>query len=591
MLKVFILLFTTITFGQCYLERFINVTKSPETLLRFLHTLSKNLDKDHITFTLRNTIGHKCRDVVDRIMFDLFKTPLIIWNGDTRWELKTIKSQGSYVFINALDELNDTLYDMRRNRFIYSNNGMFLFLTCTIVNDYVAIKDSLELIWSYGILNYSFLFYLNQLQIYEYDPFTKNLINTTDCVNVYCDVKDKLSNVHRYELKVYVNDDFPSNYLLNETYYGRDAKLLKGFFEYINASVRYYVPSANNVSHYLLKNDAINRGIVDFYGIGGPMEYQQSWNIVFTYPYKRDDVVLMVPVYEKEFFYSLLRIFDNHTWMGIIFSFVSIALSMNLLKSNNFHRIFQNFYDTYRLACTKTITTFTNEPNRVRIIVIIWIYSCMIIDCAIQSAIIRTTLDTDKTYHMINLDQAAESNVRILIALRHMVLYPEDGPLYNQMQVVLKNFIYERLLDYDKSYVYALQKSYAYDLTKVFAKNRDNNEFFVMADDELIPSLYTYAFPIGSPYLKKINSYILRSAEHGLELHFMPEENDTVTDVFPELIQLKPFNMIDMYFAFVTLIGGHILAASLFLMEFFYYCYRYYKDKTENFRFVKSYDS
>lgn len=564
-------LFVSMQLADSRYEYFIQERKTSSQLMGYLLFITSSINRDQYpSISFANTMGHKCRDVADRVLSGLYDLPVLIWNSDALWDLETMQTQALNVFVNNIGELNQTLLHIKKNRLAYSNDGMLLILLCAKITNITEVEEGMRIIWSYDILNFALIYYITKLEIAQYNPFRNEILNMTLCVMQGCKPLDLLKNLYGYKLQIFVLDDYPSNRYLNGKFVGRDSKFLHRLVNSLNATIEYQTVYDPVESDHILQHRALQSRLVDFSGIGGLMNFNKPWNISYTYPYEMDDVILVLPLREKNDFVNILSIFDKATWGFLFLSFISLSLVMNFCKKAL--KLPLHWVDTYleliRLACCKCTTLFGRKPHSIKILIICWILVCVIFDAAIQSAIIGITLVNRRSNDINSLAELKSSKMVIQIRRRHYELYPNDGPIFKQFTAIHKNIIYDNILNSVKIGT-ALPRSYARDMMEILHANHSEN--YYVLDEGLIPALYVYSFPIGSPYLPKVNEFIIKDREFGLEKHYVPAENDLPIYHFDESISYMRFNMEHMLFGFFVLLSGHCLGVAIFAGEYFYY--------------------
>lgn len=551
--------------------------KEPETvkpLLNYLLNEIKSIKQEdrYPTLSLRNTIGNKCREVIDKVLLKLYDPPLIIWNTAKTWNLKNTQSQGSYIFLNNLEDLNDTLFEMKTNKFIYSNDGSFFFIVCERTRNYDLVKNSLEIVWKYRLIDFALIYYMNRLEMVEYNPFTKEILNMSDCNGNSCQTIDKLNNLHGYKLKIFAVDDFPSNRLINGRFYGRDGKLLRGLLQKINATYEFYSPKKPNLTDYDLQMEALTKNLVDFSGLGGVMHFNKPWNISFTYPHEMDDIILIIPINESKHFNNFLLVFDMYTWICLILSMVLTSFIMDICKIylRLPYNTFDSLFELVRLSLTECTILFNKRSECIRLLLISWIILCVIFDAAVQSAIIKISIINKPQRFITSLNEIENVEMKIFISYRHSKLYPPEFPLSKQFSPMLRHDLYKSILNGVKTGAHALPRSYAIDILKFIDESNVKKTYYIL-NEGIIPSLYVYAFPIKSPYLNKVDNFITSDREFGFGKHYSPEEDEAVSRSFENKTKLQPFNLNHMQFLFYVLFIGYIFSIITFVAEKFYY--------------------
>lgn len=551
--------------------QFAQEPKPCATLLNYLQDEIKYMQENdlHSTLSFRNTLTYKCRDVVDGVLSKLHDPPIIIWNTLHEWNLRK-KIQAAYVFINHVEELNETLNIMKSNRYLYSNTGRFLFITCSRVTDYNLVKTATKLAWNYQLLNYALIYYVNNLEILEYNPYTNEILNVSASQVAKT---NKLQNLHGYELKIFAVDDFPGSRFVNNRYLGRDGKLLLTIRDAFNTTIKFHSPARPNTTVYEMQIEALQNDSVDFSAMGGLMDSEIPWNITYSYPYEMDDLVLIIPLPQRNNFQNLLLVLDISTWICLIVSIFATGLTINFCKRclKIPYASCDTFFELIRLSCTDCTKLFRKQTDSVKILLIAWIILCMLFDSTIQSAIIGVILFHKPPRYMTTLEEFERTDMKIFIRLRHVILYPSNFPLSEQFVVTPKLDLYNNILDDVITGAYVLPRSYAIEILKVHDKIKKKRSFYILKDG-LVPALYVYSFPIKTPYLRKIDEIIRQNREFGFDQHFIPEHdkliNYTRKHEKPKGHQL---NLSDMKFAFYVLFTGYVLSLILFISENLYY--------------------
>lgn len=472
--------------------------------------------------------------------------------------------QSVFVFVNTPQDVHQVL-NVTDTLFL-NVKIKFQFIICDAVDNFEWLSDTLQEIWNHYLLNYFVVCYKSKLEVFSYNPFFKE----TSRYSGFTDNKDKLKNMNGYPLKIFIFEDPPRTIRKDGVFYGRDARLLYGLIEYMNASVIIETPIENANDPYEqmycgIWNENFDVGFVSAFQTNEAI----TAKVKFTYPSRRDDVVVIVHKALKipQYKYIFL-IFDTILWLSIFGSmFLVVAFeSYTLYKSQTscYNCVSQSILDTYLILLNKSITYLEKGPYSVRLLLTFWLYCSIIINVAFQCALTSIVI-TPKYENEINtLEELRQTDLRVTINQYHFSSIPSRVLAKDHFIIEEESVISEMLIN-SEDRNYAVQLSIAEEILDM--ERSGVHPIYHLLKEHIIPGLNGYNIKVKSPYTDVINRYILYDQQFALSKYIANRiylKNVSLEEYVSDQV---PLSLEHLQSVFYILIIGEILSILVFIME------------------------
>lgn len=521
------------------------------------------------TIGVYSVIEGTATEVENKFLQLVSPCPVIIHNqydfvDENDFSNKFGRVQSVFVFVNTPQDIHQVL-NVTDSLFL-NVKIKFQFIICDTVDNFEWLSDTLQEIWNHYILNYFVVCYKNKLEVFDYNPFFNKTYSYSDLTGH----KDKLRNMYGYPLKIFIFEDPPRTIRKDGVFYGRDARLLYGLIDYMNASVIIKTPIENANDPYEqmycdIWNEKVDVGFVSAFQTNEAITVK----VKFTYPNRRDDVVVIVHRALKipQYKYIFL-IFDTILWLLIFGSmFVVVAFeSYTLYKSQTscYNSVSQSILDSYLILLNKSITYLEKGPYSVRLLLTFWLYCSVIINVAFQCALTSIVITPKYADEINTLEELRQTDLRVTINQYHFSSIPSSVFPKDRFIIEEESVISEMLMD-SEDRNYAVQLSIAEEILDM--ERSGVHPIYHLLKEHMVPGLNGYNIQAKSPYTDVINRYILYDQQFALSKYVANRIHLKNVNLEEHVSDQVPLSLEHLQSVFYILIIGEILSVLVFVME------------------------
>ncbi|KAJ3663156.1 hypothetical protein Zmor_007462 [Zophobas morio] len=507
------------------------------------------------SFCVYINVDRKClSDIYDKFIKQNSCPRLVL--GKTVKNIQFVyKSQEVFIFINEISEIGSVVETLKNYRF-WNPRCNHHFIICSPVNNTNFLQNMLYLIWSNNILNFVVVFVFQfLLQIYSLNPFKKEILNFTgDSTNIF---SDKLTNLYGHQFDVPFTEDFPLVNRGRTDYQGQDYCSWEVVKNALNATFK--LKAKKNFPEILAqiqnKSDfSLNTVFVVLDEKSQPVEY--------TYPHRRKDFVVMIPIDYDPHRHAMVSIFNPSIWILFLVALVATAAVSTTAEQNK--HLFIKFL-------LKNLESFLGSPFhrldllrwQLKLKLIVFIICCMVFRTLFQSFLIGNFISPPLLHPIETVTDLKNSGLKILTS-GNKVNITTIGEDDLRSQVIQSTRVEQmrRIRDVDKSVAYLISRHNAEGI--VDKRSIGTPEFYIMPQT-LTPGIGTYVFRKHSPFLDKIDLYLQRVREfdltgenfgHTSKAHGLRQENILVA------LGLQHLELV-----FIGLFWGLFLSVLTFIAE------------------------
>ncbi|KAJ3663162.1 hypothetical protein Zmor_007468 [Zophobas morio] len=425
------------------------------------------------------------------------------------------KLQATFIFLKTVQEIVTQIGKLRKHKFWNSRKENH-FVICRRVNDIKFLPGLMQTIWKQHILNFVVVLVWKRLEIFSYNPFKEEVINVTSHKFWHLHLfPDKLSNLYGYQLRVSLFSYFPLITKENGEWMGEDYIRLQLVTSMINATFKIIEPPENTFFGGAY-NDVMN-DVTDFCFISHYYMHYLYQGAEYTYTHQPDQIIAVVPFQHQTLFhsYTIFSIFNITVWVSSI-SMITILVIfttiINLLKT----KVVQINCLEYFSACLGNyLPSFDTKPFTIKIVLLIFILTCIIIRTAFQCFLISTFLTPKPDDKITTISEFRKSNLNIYTSafLANMILFNENlgARVFNMSGPERTKRLYS--LDTSASYIITLTLANKFMAT---VKSKYARPPFYILEEALVPGMDMYFFQRHSPYLEKFDECLLRQKQYAL---------------------------------------------------------------------------
>lgn len=474
------------------------------------------------------------------------------------------KSQATFIFIEEFKEVEIILQQIQ-NYTIWSARGETHFVFCKQINSLNFLPNLFSTIWTNHILNFVVVFVQKKLEVFTYNPFKNEIVNLTVTPGYF---PDKIKNLYGYKLRISFFENLPLIRKNDNKWIGKDYEVLKFITNMLNSTFEIIEPPEN--THYYGAYNDITNDETDFCFVShfrGPQTFK---NAEFTYPYEANSLAILLP-FEKESNNSVILL---ELIPVVISGFVIILVTIaSLLRETNIKQIFlQRFLYIYSCLLGYPFPNLYTKHFSAKFQITTFIFASIVFRTLFQCFLIGNFMISSPNNQINSISELKTSHLKIYISKTLAARLPPDYT-YNLQE----HFIYEeynktrreemiyKKLNTSGGYVMSWRAARKYEQ---MLKHEHKKIVFYVMKEVLIPSFNVYIFRQNSPYLDKINDYLLREKQYVIvrnkyqDPNFNYNSESFSTDNNKNTLTFKHFAHI-----FRFLFGGLFISCVVFVLE------------------------
>jgi hypothetical protein len=418
------------------------------------------------------------------------------------------KAEAAFIFVETYARIGEIIRNMQNYSF-WSGRAQNHFVICKPMNDTNFLRDVLENIWKHNILNFVVIFVQNTLQVFSYDPFTKEMINVTSTPHHF---PDKLKNLNGYQLRVSFFNDFPLTQKTNGEWTGRDYTLLKTVASMMNATFKLAEPPPT--TNYMGAYKDMQSGKSDFCFISHFYGDDSGLEVEFSYPHEKNGISLLMPVMHRK--KTLFLVFQPFTWLLLVTGKIIISLTILLTDKSQQKSLSESVLYVFSCFLGYPYPRFHSKCFIIKFQIITFVVASIILRTAFQCFLISCFIKSSPVHQINTITQLQNSDVKIYMSQLLAPLIPEDYDLHKRFVYVTRE---ERMVMlHDKlntSGAYGMIWTYANKYGEILNKGQRNILFYGMKE-VLVPQYNSYMFKKHSPFLDKFSECLLRERQYML---------------------------------------------------------------------------
>lgn len=457
---------------------------------------------DGDTVTILSDADVDTSHVVDKICRSLHQANVASYHYEGI-QKRTIENSIVVVVNDALHF--QTRLDIMRNKTEVASSARVMFI---FLDDSINVTAFARKLWENNrLLNFGLMYYNKEVKVTCYNPFLKKMSTySQDLENFPIFRTDKLSNMHGYPLKVSLFEYKPRIVQINGQFYGRDVMVLDRIIWQLNASKEVVVPEDHFYSGAF--TDMVN-GKSDILFVPGFLDNSTSNASVCGYPYIRDDFVIVAPKAPILPLYKNISLtFNREVW--VLLGMTILTLSVIFLLSD-----YRNYMEIVRILVNSGTPILKESASWKKVLIIFYIEFAIIMSIAFQSSLTSALMIPR---HMKDLETVADldkSSYTVIVSKVFMDVYKPQTYFNAPIEVVdTKAYLINMMKNKSDGYCYVISKTTA-DMCVDYVSRKYRQTVYHILQQSLVPGYSAFHFPIGSPYVDKINQLVLRDQEHG----------------------------------------------------------------------------
>lgn len=465
-----------------------------------------------------NSLSDKCGNLIDWFLKHNIHNPVIIGNNGHNFTPHSFNVRKMYVFIDDITKINSTLYNIDTYN-IFASNGQYFFILCEIFNE-AWIHQISEMIWQHSLINFVFIYYINQLNVIGYNPFNKTILNFTETYSDENLFPDKFLDLYGYELRVSISEDVPRNFYENEKFYGLDGNLFTLIIEDWNATVKF-------TYHINLKDavEDLDEKRTDFCFVG-VIAVNNILLYDYTYPPYMDDLIILVPKLGLiPNYLHILLIFNDSSWVIMLFAFLSLVFITYLIKRkqmNTHYTIGNSGMEIMSIILSIPLPTYLKNITAIKLLFLACFMSAVIISSLLQSKLITTYIQPKQYQEIETLQELELTKLPIYMSTYYRDYLEENRVMKSTVVNVTKPEVINYVRNGYTNGSFALLYSYAWSImygTRASIKRQEQltlRKTYTILKEHLIPGDKIYLFPKRSPYVQNVNKILRQDREYML---------------------------------------------------------------------------
>ncbi|XP_017786008.1 PREDICTED: uncharacterized protein LOC108569100 [Nicrophorus vespilloides] len=467
-----------------------------------------------------------------------------------------VKQRFEFVKVSNIRAVNSVLESCNKSRSTTRFRRYVLMIDQFLREDFTGIKPAFRKLWNCHIWN-SNIFFIYNRTVHDiiYNPFLDKVIalaSSKEVMNQY----DKFKNLHKYSIRVSMMSDYPRSVYNDGVYNGNYIKILRDIGKIINANFIIRPEKSFNTSILSVKSGESEFCFIgQFYGI-----YD---NVKYTEPFKRDDIMLLVPsAKEVPQFMKFVLIFSPKSWCLILTLAIVFALTFLLIERRS--PIYLAFNVFAVLINANGVVKFQRFKLLSRMFLIGLTFYSMIIANVFSSAILGNMFS--KTYYpeLNSLKDIKASNVSICTITEIVHMIPDE---FKEQLVVLSRYDFLYSVDkMNKSCAFAMMRSYAESYVRNFIKAHGKSCYHIMTES-FVPGFESFMFQKSSPYIYKINELLKSIEESGLFLYNERNIKDKSDHPITSVAEFTTLNLYHLSPVVAILFAGYTLSIIVFILE------------------------
>jgi hypothetical protein len=465
------------------------------------------------------------------------------------------KSAETYIFMEKADDAGDVIAQLQTYQFWSARNQNY-FIICTRVKNTKFLTHLLELIWTRQILNFVVVFVFTSVEIFSYNPFTREVMNLTMSGNLF---PDKLRNLNGFRLRVSLWADWPLTTKQNDQWVGKDFNVLTVVMSMLNATFEVVEPP--NRAGLLGVIEDISSGRSDFSFNTCFLFIFESYDIEYSYPHQMDALVVLIPT-DDNFIKdtSILSIFHPSVWFLFVVVIVANALtSKSVNKIDSFNKLILYYFGSLLGIPWPRLTS---KYFSIKLKLLIFLLCSIIFRTAFQCFLTGSFLGSHFFQEITTISELSKSDIMIRGSQPLVDLIPEEFGLSGKF-IFMRRYERNRLLQkLDRTAAFLIDRDAAKELLTMWKTGGHILPFYVM-EEALLPGIDTYFFHKNSPYMEKIEECLQRDREFALSL---PKHNQTPrSDSDRNRVVL--LSLEHLKFVFILLGSGLVASCVVFFAE------------------------
>jgi hypothetical protein len=464
---------------------------------------------EHMSCSYINVCQQLTRDVA-KWFIQKNRGPSVIAEGYFNTTEDISKSAETYIFMEKADDAGDVIAQLQTYQFWSARNQNY-FIICTRVKNTKFLTHLLELIWTRQILNFVVVFVFTSVEIFSYNPFTREVMNLTMSGNLF---PDKLRNLNEFRLRVSLWADWPLTTKQDDQWVGKDFDTLTVVMSMLNATFEVVEPPKRKAFVGML--DDIDSGRSEFsFNTFFPISIG-SYNIEYSYPHEMNELVVLIPTDDNSIKdTSILSIFHPSVWFLFVVVIVANALtSKSVNKIDSFNKLILYYFGSLLGIPWPRLTS---KFLSIKLKLVIFLLCSIIFRTAFQYFLTGSFLGSHSFQEITTISELSKSSIMIRGSQSVVDLIPEEFGLSGKF-IFTNRYERQRLLQkLDRTAAILTSRGVAEELLITWKTGGKQLPFYMM-EEALLPGIGTHVFHKNSPYLEKIEECLQRDREFALSL-------------------------------------------------------------------------
>lgn len=467
-----------------------------------------------------------------------------------------INYQNTTTLLLFLDELNEIPKIIETIRF----RNMIQFIIVGQVKNETDLPKILRNMWKNTLLNYIVVYATRfKLKTVSFDPFQNNLIWGNKTPMLY----DKLNNLHNFQLRVAMFNNPPlSPKIQDGEWSGNDQNTMKLVMRVMKASYRIHETTREQDYDGIYQSLITNRSDFSFICFFASNKYSQ---VEFSYPHIQDTIAALIPFLPNNTPSKYLQqTFDVYVLACFVSLIFIITAMIKLGQEKQHFSSIASFIVSFKFFLGQSASQLESLKVQLKILLIVWLYVCLIFGVAFQSNFGMMLTRFQPPLQIETIKDLKESGLKIKIRQRYFDETPKKFGLQDQMIIAQKPELIDLVMGRNTSYVIVNPLSV---LLKLLASTKaDQEPYYQVMDEYLIPGYRTYMFQRHSPYVNKIERTVMLLHGFGLlQFHFNQKQPlDRYWSEGKVPLSYEHFSSL-----FAVLFYGHLISSVIFILEYF----------------------
>lgn len=466
-------------------------------------------------------------------------------------------AQGFFIFLEQKDNVTNIIERFRKFKIWSATvHHYFIFVSMVKFNQTLILNRFLSNLWNMHLLNIAVIYVDQQLEVIDFNPFSKTLINITK--NPSFLFSDKLANMHGFQLRVSL---FEQMFLLEKKsskhWSGEDFSMLKLITFILNATFKIIEPEeADHSSAY----KDVSNNIADFCLNQYFHTYDKASRLKadYTYPHIQNEILLLLPYLPQANRLKILQIFEPVIWFVIVIMLLVIWC---------FFRVTATSVSCLRLFAVllgENTPSFQRKKCNAKLLLIVFVFTASALQSTFNSVLISTIINPGKFTQIISISEVRDSKMSILSSKLLAIRIPSEYGIHKQFITASPSYRSQKLRELNDSYAYVCTTRIAKNFFQSIDKSGEKQKFYLLKE-VLVPGLNTYIFQNHSPYTEKISSILMLQSQYGisnkfnLDISIARNNSSNKNDVVLEWKHLE--------FCFYLLFGGWVISFLAFVVE------------------------